>query len=413
MNVVVRPAQPLRIFASPHGSGKKLTAGSAKVLEDSTIKDIIDIKACNSRVINIDDIPAKISTTFNQDYNITYIDDIIHRKLKHEQQTAILPLMNQLKQLTERCMRPQVLIDRIITIEEINRVQKEINDINSGDKLRRYEEETSALLAEYRLLQRNTKCIVFSNTLDNGVDKFDNDIRLRISCIEKYIEIASRYHKLDIIRTCGPSKDICMCGISLSSIATSDTGTIVCPNCSIEYNTVIMSKQSKDGARISNSPCTQDESIDNFLRAFMRYQGLQHEKPEDSLYDELDEYFIKIGRPVGEEIANLPLTKRGRRGDTDHKMLWNALANIGRSDYYEDANLIGNIYWGWTLPDVMHLRENIIDKYNKTQAVFYQIPAEQRGRNSSLGTQYRLWRHLQLEGHECYIDEFKIAENPE
>ena len=158
---------------------------------------------------------------------------------------------------------------------------------------------------------------------------------------------------------------------------------------------------------------TDDESIDNFLRAFIRYQGLQPDRPDDSLYDELDGYFARHDRPSGEEIKQLPLNSRGRRGDTDHKMLWNALSQIGRSEYYEDANLIGHLYWGWTVQNVMHLKERIIEKYNKTQKVFYQIPPEERGRNSSLGTQYRLWRHLQLEGHECYMEEFKIAENSE
>ena len=59
----------------------------------------------------------------------------------------------------------------------------------------------------------------------------------------------------------------------------------------------------------------------------------------------------------------------------------------------------------------MHLKEKLIDKYNKTQKVFYQIPQCEKERNSSLGTQYRLWRHLQLESYQCYMDEFKIAEN--
>ena len=94
-------------------------------------------------------------------------------------------------------------------------------------------------------------------------------------------------------------------------------------------------------------------------------------------------------------------------------MLWTAISEIGHSAYYEDANLIGHLYWGWTLPNVMHHKETIISHYNKTQKVFYQIPPEERCRNSSLGTQYRLWRHLQLVGHECYMDEFKIAGNSE
>jgi hypothetical protein len=234
--------------------------------------------------------------------------------------------------------------------------------------------------------------------------------------IDTYLDIASDYIQIDIIRINNRPADICTgCGISLSQVATSEEGTVRCPDpeCQTEHSVIILTKLAKDGSRINTNASTDDESIDNFLRAFIRFQGLQSDHPDESLYDELDEHFARHDRPSGDEIKQLPLNERGRRGDTNHKMLLDALSSIKRSEYYEDANLIGHIYWGWTLPEAMHFRERMIDKYNKTQKVFYQIPPEERGRNSSLGTQYRLWRHLQLEGYECYMDEFKIAENAE
>ena len=54
-------------------------------------------------------------------------------------------------------------------------------------------------------------------------------------------------------------------------------------------------------------------------------------------------------------------------------------------------------------------KEKIISHYVMTQNVFLQIPKEERDRQSSLGTQYRLWRHLRF-GHKCYSDEFKLRE---
>ena len=146
-------------------------------------------------------------------------------------------------------------------------------------------------------------------------------------------------------------------------------------------------------------------------KAFDRYQGFQSDPPDDSLYTILDNYFIQLGRPSGKEIKEMELDERGRRGDTTHKMLLAALSHLGYPNYYEDVNLIGHKYWGWTLPDVSMYKEKIISHYVMTQNVFLQIPKEERDRQSSLGTQYRLWRHLQLVGHECYSDEFKIAEN--
>lgn len=94
-------------------------------------------------------------------------------------------------------------------------------------------------------------------------------------------------------------------------------------------------------------------------------------------------------------------------------LIISALSHINRTEFYEDYNLIGHIIWNWILPDISKYREKIIDHYNKTQKVFCRIPPEERGRNSSLGTQYRLWRHLQLIGFPCKMEQFKIAEDPD
>jgi hypothetical protein len=301
------------------------------------------------------------------------------------------------------------------TLESMKKLEDEIKEIETGEKLRIYDSKVKNILSEYKKFNGRVKTVVFDME-EEKYQELDDDLRHRLFLIDTYLDIASEYINIDVIRINNRPSDVCSgCGISLAKVATNEDGTIRCPNtdCQTEHNVIILTKLAKDGSRINTNNSTDDESIDNFLRAFIRYQGLQPDHPNESLYEELDNYFALHHRPPGEYIRQLPLNERGKRGDTDHKMLWYALSQIGRSEYYEDANLIGHIYWGWTLPNVMHLKERIIEKYNKTQKVFYHIRPEERGRNSSLGTQYRLWRHLQLEGHECYMDEFKIAENPE
>jgi hypothetical protein len=384
--------------------------------------DLVDTRKYMPRLnksqddIILEDIPSKISGTYNEDYNIVYVDEIIRKKLHQEKFGHLQSLKVRLRALTEVSLRPQTYVMRQKTLESMRKLEVEIKEIESGARLRTYEDLVSSILEEYRSYSGKVKTIVFDVAEEEKYEEIDEDRRRRIYLIDTYLDIAAQYIEIDIIRVNTRPSDICNgCGMSLAKVATTEEGTIRCPNsdCQTEHNVIIMAKLAKDGSRINTNNNTDDESIDNFLRAFIRYQGLQPDHPDDELYDELDAYFARHDRPSGDEIKALPLNSRGRRGDTDHKMLWNALSQIGHSEYYEDANLIGHVYWGWTLPNVMHLKERIIDKYNKTQKVFYQIPAEERGRNSSLGTQYRLWRHLQLEGHECYMDEFKIAENPE
>lgn len=94
------------------------------------------------------------------------------------------------------------------------------------------------------------------------------------------------------------------------------------------------------------------DSSTNFLKAFKRYQGLEHHKIPNSLYQELDAYFTKLGYPTGEEIRQLPLDSQGRRGPTNRYLLRKALFDLGYTRYYEDIGYIAKIYWDWSLPKI-------------------------------------------------------------
>lgn len=383
-------------------------------LGDMEMIDTRKIVSYTNKEIFEEELPNKIQGTYNEDYNILYIDEIIRKKLQQEKYGHLTYLKNQYSTLEKEIMQPQTYIMREKSLSMMDSIKQEIEQIETGARIKIYNEKVKDIIINYKKYSGQIKTVIFDVEEKEHYEEINSDVRYRLSYIDKFLDIASEYIQLDIIRINNRPTNICIgCGFSLSKIATNEEGTQRCPECHTEHNVIITAKLAKDGARINTNNSSEDESIDNFLRAFIRYQGLQTDIPPDSLYEELDEYFQRHGRPCGEEIRQLPINNRGRKGDTNHKMIWSALSQIGRAEYYEDANLIGHIYWGWMLPNVMHLRERIIDKYNKTQKGFYQIPAEERCRTSSLGTQYRLWRHLQLEGHECYIDEFKIAENPE
>lgn len=391
--------------------------GELDIVDTRKFSNNIDkTNPCKFQENIIEDLPNKITGSYNEDYNIIYVDEIIRKKLKQEKFAHLQSLKNRYKTLEGLSMQPQTYIARERTLENMKKIKNQIDQIESGERIRIYESKVEEILNKYRKYNGKVKTIIFDVEEEQKFQELDDDVRHRIALIDNFLDIATDYIHVDVIRINNRPSDICSgCGISLAKVATNDEGTVRCPNqdCQTEHNVIITAKLAKDGSRINSNNSIDDESIDNFIRAFIRYQGLQSERPDDSIYDELDHYFARHDRPSGSQIRNLPLNERGRRGDTNHKMLWNALSQIGHSEYYEDANYIGHVYWGWALPNVMHLKERIIDKYNKTQKVFYQIPPEERCRNSSLGTQYRLWRHLQLEGHDCYMEEFKIAENPD
>lgn len=389
--------------------------GYFSILDDDIGEnDIIDTRfMSNNADSSYENLPEIISGSYNEDYNILYIDDIIRKKLHNEKFTHLKGLKLKFKSLETLSNQPQSYVMRSKTLETMDKIAKEINDIESNERYKIYDEKTKLILAEYCKSSNKIKTVLFDNE-DEKYQELDTNGKNRISLIDKYLDIARDYIQIDIIRNNKRPSDICFgCGESIAKIAINEDGTRRCPNCFTEHAVIIMTKLAKDGARLNSGNNTDDESIENFMKTFTRYQGLQPETPDESLYDELDQYFADDPRLSRDNIRKLPLNSRGRRGDTNHLMLRDALSKIGRPEYYDYVNYIGHIYWGWTLPNVMHKKERVIDIYVKTQRVFYQIPAEERGRTSSLGTQYRLWRILQLVGHECYMDEFKIAENQE
>lgn len=382
------------------------------ILRDSFCRMIGEVERSRSSEQAVpDDIPDKIIGSYNKNYNILYLDDLIVKKIQQERFGVLERLRAEACALEQRVRQTQTYLERERCVRSYEAIQQQIADILGGRKLLHYQERVNDLLSAYRQCQESIKTVSFhEDDIDFVLTEQDRE---RLSIIERYLEIAGEYLSIEIVRVHHNVTDFCLgCGALLDKLSVTDTGTLLCPeeNCRTEHNTIITCKLTKDLPRASTS-CFEDESIENFIRAFIRYQGLQSEHPDEKLYIKLDHFFILHDRPTGEQIKQLPLNSRGRRGDTSHKMLWDALSKIGCSKYYEDANLIGYIYWGWTLPNVMHHREKIMMHYIKTQRVFYQIPVEERERTSSLGTQYRLWRHLQLVGHECDREEFKIAEN--
>lgn len=358
-------------------------------------------------------LPDIITGQYKEDYDILYLDRIITEKLRREKKEKIPGLKKKLREKKALSKTTQVYLARQKTLDEIDSLKKEIHHIEKDIKINFYQKSVEQLIEDYKKLRKNVKTVQFGETEVEDDTELDTLSKKRLAIIDEYIEIAKNYIEINLIRDINiQNNELCInCNYKLNRDFSTDEGTIRCPKCNAEHNVVILTKSAKDGQRINNNNSSEDESIENFLRAFYRYQGIQQEKPDPIVYNELDEYFIRHNRPTGEEIRKLPLNSRGKRGDTDHKMLYSALSKIGRSEYYEDANLIGHVYWGWILPNVMKYRERIIDDYNKTQNAYHRIPKSERCRNSSLGTQYRLWRHLQLVGHPCYMEEFKIAEN--
>lgn len=341
--------------------------------------------------------------SYENNYNITNLHMIILRQLREEPK-LVPELENECQKLSLEVKQCRTLIAKENKLNEIRDKQKVISLIKSGDRVKNFLEETKLYIDQYQGLNKKINYVSFSEEEEQQ----DENLDLRLFLIDRYLSIAQKYYPLEIYRRNKVKSGVCkFCCQPLSNVI-NEEGIIVCDYCNTEHtNTSIIAN-----FNLPTHVSSTDESKENFIRTLDRFEGLQTDRPPAELYEDLDRYFTSIGRPKGDYFKPLPVNEdRVTKGDTNHKMLWNALSKTGWSKYYEDANLIGHIYWGWVLPKIKN-RELILQDYDKTQEGFYSIPVEKRGRQSSLGTQYRSYRHLQLREFPNYpIEMFKIAEN--
>jgi septum formation topological specificity factor MinE len=354
-----------------------------------------------------DSIPTTIFATYNHDYNILTVHNIILKKLGDEKTIELDIYKTQLNKLMVTITKPQSNIDRVITRQSIIDVENKIDEITSGSRLRDYINRITELVERYKELGHNVVQVSFE-TQDkeenkNVIDEFEEE---RLTVISKYLKIANDYIKIDVVRK-GVRIDSCpVCKINFSDISMEENGLQVCP-CGIErYNNLSSLKIKKEFSGFNANTAQFDyEDKENFFKTFQRYQGKQSDKITEKIYVELDTYFSKMKKPTRKDVPNLSMIS-GKLEGTDIQMMNKALGDLHHSDLYEDMNLICNKYWGWTLPDVSQIADIIMIDYDKTQKVFNSL---EKDRTSSLSTQYRLFKHLELRGHWAGAEAFKLV----
>lgn len=353
-------------------------------------------------------IPDEVEGEYTVNYNIAELDNIVRAKLKRDEGNVkqIEDSISSLKKKLETPRIARLQREIVIKINELNYKKKKLL---RGDILSSYIRDTEDLVQRYKQVSSKTCTVTIGGTSAlrgaSAVNREDEDEV--VSLIECYLQRAGKYMKLNIKRIHNSNELRCVYCKSILIDIVSDDDSHYCQVCHAVNYDVLSHNTSADSEKI-NAASHDSDSPNNFTKALERYQGLQKE-PDAKIDELLDEYFTKQGEPTGEEIRKLPLNKHGRRGNTDHDMLWNALFLCGLSDHYKDDNLIGHRYWGWELPNIFHLVPLIEEIYAETQKVYMRISAEERGRSSSLNVPFHLWAILKLVGYPRPMSEFRIA----
>lgn len=344
--------------------------------------------------------------TYKFDYDIESIHQNILKYLMWEKETQIPNIDKKIKKYNNKLKIKNLKRVKINKLNsKIDSLLKRKKEIETGEKLENYKKKVEKLFNKFPKKKKKSCTFNFGEERSKNYD--DQELKKRLYVISEFLKIASNYAIINIKREYETKiNNFCFyCCEELINGDIIDNDYVICNYCQSKNP---LSKEDYNNTK--KFIFREDDSIDNFIRVMDRYEGKISKKIPESLYKGLDDYFISCERPTGEEIKELPL--KGRfRGDTSHKMLRDALNSIDASNYYKYIENIGNEYWGWILPNISNYRDEIIEHYKITQNIYNDIPNHIRGRESSLGTQYRLWKHLQLVGYNCDRSEFNIPDN--
>jgi len=323
----------------------------------------------------------EIVDMFKDDYNIIAIHEKILDKINKDKQNLSKLIENKEKE-------EQYLLDNMATI---NRVEK-------FDRLEKIKE----LEKKIESIQNNNYIERLGDMLDR-YKQYPIGSKERIDVILEYIELAKDYIKINVVRKLDDNNLCPHCGINLDEIYV-DENTNCCPKCSGELKIFSKIPGYNRYKKMHINKNSYDDR-NNFRRALYRYQGKQDAKIPQSVFEKLDRYFRSLNIPTGDEIKKLPCDELGHKPGTSLQLMLNALKNTKLNYYYEDANLICKLYWGWNLPDLSHLEDKIMEDYCAFQNVYKNI---KRNRKSSLNTQLILYHLLRHNGHKCRPEDFKI-----
>lgn len=398
-------------------------------------------------VASANSLPNRIEGTYTDDFNILEVHDLILKRFEHLRESRIQELSDKLSQEQNKLTIPQTVVDRKATQANITKLTQQLDVLTQHRDTQEYLEAVTPLIETYRSLGTTTKVVSFKTEKKSSLSQVslrssatnvaslrssstsvpslrssatnipspDREAKrkLRHATITQYLEVARHYIQIDVIRETG-SANICPgCQMDLTDVPKDDeTGIQTCPNpqCGYEKLNLLRAMISMDSSKSTTGGRNGYDDRDNFHKALMRYQGKQPNRLPDNLTAVLDNYFRSYGLPTSDDVRKMHLTDRGTRGNTTRELMYRALFETGNASFYEDVNLICHIVWLWTLPDVSHLEDQIMDDYDKTQKVYECI---WKNRKSNLNTQYRLFKHLQLRGHKCSIEDFKMVKTRE
>lgn len=330
------------------------------------------------------------------DLDILSIDNKI--QLSFENESKKLPQHRErLEELWKTFKSPNLPSRSKIELEKsITELQDTISKIESNQGLNFYIIETAELLLKYRQILKTPVKLSFC-----GKPKQDDKEKLEL--VQRYLEIAQKYYKIDIKPVEKKFKISCDSCTNKKDFATEENAYI-CLECGAQQEILQHTTSYKDSDRVNiSAKYTYDRKV-HFRDCINQYQGKQNCSIEQKVYDQLEDIFdrhhlLTNDKNAKREVRFAKITK-------EHILMF--LKELGFPKHYENVTLIHYNMTGKKPDDISYLEDKLLADFDLLVETYDKHFKNKIDRVSFISTQYVLFQLLQRHKHPCKKEDFVI-----
>jgi hypothetical protein len=331
-----------------------------------------------------------------QDLDILSIDNKI--QLSFENENKKIPHYKQRLVELEKTFKTINLPPRARAELEksIFELHNNIIKLESNEKLNFYFIETAELLQKYRQILKTPVKLSFCG-------KPKQDDKEKIEIIQKYIEIAHKYYKIEIKPIEKKFKLICDYCANKRNFATEENAYI-CLECGAQQEILQHTTSYKDSDRVNISvKYTYDRKV-HFRDCINQYQGKQNCSIEQKVYDHLEDIFERHHLLVGDKNTKKDI--RFSKITKEHILMF--LKELGFPKHYENVTLIHYNMTGKKPDDISYLEDKLMTDFDILVETYDKHFKNKVDRVNFISTQYVLYQLLQRHKHVCRKEDFVI-----
>lgn len=352
-------------------------------------------------------IPTKkLNITIVDDYNIIVLHAIVMGKL-YRDIDEISDLEIDIQVLKDKLTSGATLIESKQILSQIEEISSEIAKRKCKKYLKDYQSECASHLIAYKKIKDAESSQNKGYSKEGVTEKMR---KLKLKHIEQYLRKCMKYIDLDyVIKTPFRTPLCSSCSSPIENIGNSSGDSHICPNCGLYRTSATSIRIFENEDQAANSKLYFN--IVNFIKVFYRFMGLQPINFNlQKVVHDLDLEFQDWGYPPAEEIREQEIDIRGKKPGTSLESLFLAMKACGYKNYV-DGNLIAHHLWGWKLPRLLHLENQLIKDYILTQQVYDELDPDVKKRKSCPPVEYRLFKELEMRGCDYSATDFKIPNN--